>query len=80
MLSIAFYIVINYLDTNNNEEILASINETTCSNVKSVSVQNVPTIVNQSTRISPERIFNSPTKIRLRKIHTEEMQLLRKNL
>lgn len=47
---------------------------------KNVAVQNTPTMVHQSTCVSPERIFNDPTKVRLREIHAKEIKLLKRKL
>lgn len=42
--------------------------------------QNTVRMKHRSTSISPERIFNSPTKCRMRKIHAEEIRSLKRKL
>lgn len=57
-----------------------STNTINSPNVRSIAVQHTPIMRHQSTFISPKRIFNSPTKIQLRKFHLEEIKLLRRKL
>ncbi|XP_039314639.1 uncharacterized protein LOC113006024, partial [Solenopsis invicta] len=51
------------------------VNNETCA-----AVHNVNSQVHRSTSISPDRIFNSPTKVLMRKIHREEVKSLKRKL
>ncbi|EZA61229.1 THAP domain-containing protein [Ooceraea biroi] len=54
--------------------------ETSTCNVRSIGIQNTLTVKHESTYISPRRNFNSPSKVRLRKIHAQEIKLLKRKL
>lgn len=40
----------------------------------------IENMIHRSTSISPERIFNSPTKVRLREFHAREMKTMKRKL